>query len=99
MVNRELYVRLHDSRRLGKKNIEQIARDYTWRGRTYPEVAQSYLTRNIVFRLGSSEIDAMKLFFHQAAEIGVIDKAPPIRLALTRWTDCHATAAMLRGMQ
>jgi chorismate dehydratase len=99
VLSRELYQRLHASRRLGKKNIEQIARDYRWRGRTYPEVAQSYLTRNIVYRLGSSEIDAMKLFFRETAEIGVIDKAPLIRLALTRWTTCHDTAAMLRGTQ
>jgi len=96
VVTRDLYQRLHDSRRQGKKNIEQISRDYSWQGRSYPEIAQAYLTRNIIFRLGSSEINAMKLFFRVAAEIGVIDKAPPIRLAVTRWTECHATAAALR---
>jgi len=99
VLNRDLYQRLHDSRRRGKASIAQIARDYRWQGQSHPEIAQSYLTRNIVFRLGSSEIDAMKLFFRVAAEIGVIDKAPTIRMAFTRWTACHATAAMLRGTQ
>jgi chorismate dehydratase len=99
VVTRDLYKRLHDSRRRGKASIERIARDYTWRGRAHPEVALAYLTRNIVYRLGSSEIDAMKVFFRTAAEIGVITEVPPIRLALTRWTACHATAAVLRGTQ
>jgi len=99
VVNRDLYKRLHDSRRLGKANVERIAEEYTWNGRSYPRVAQEYLTRNIVFRLGSSEIEAMKLFLRVAAEIGVIDRAPQIKLLLTRWTTCHATAAALRGSQ
>jgi len=99
VVNRDLYKRLHDSRRLGKANIERIALDYTWQGRSHPEVARAYLTRNIVFRLGSSEINGLKLFLRMAAQIGVIDETPAIRMALTRWTECHATAAMLRGMQ
>jgi predicted solute-binding protein len=99
VVDRELYRLLHRSRRQGSANIERIAREYTWRGRSHPEVARAYLTENIAFRLGSSEIEAMRLLFHVAEEIGAIERAPRIKLALTRWTSCHAAAAVLRGAQ
>jgi chorismate dehydratase len=96
VLDRELYQRLHDARRRGLADLEQIARDYVWCGRSYSEVARNYLTDNIRFRLGSSELQAMQLFFRLAAEIGVIASPPELRMAMTRWSVCHETAARVR---
>jgi chorismate dehydratase len=93
MIDREIYEALHESKRRGKKNIGPIADDYTWRGNQYPQLSRDYLEKSIRFRLGSPELDAMREFFDAAAKIGVIENAPKPKLALTRWTTCHETAA------
>jgi predicted solute-binding protein len=97
VVDPPLYRRLHASRREGARSIREIAAQYTWHGRAYPELAETYLTHHIRFRLGSTEITAMRAFFAAAARIGLIDAKPEIRLVGERWTECHEAAA-LRGM-
>ncbi|MDH3626919.1 MAG: menaquinone biosynthesis protein [Acidobacteriota bacterium] len=94
-LNRETYRRLHDSRRKGVAAIESISNDYEFDGIRNPELAGEYLRKNIHFRLGSAEVEAMKRFFGLAADLGLIDEAPPIRLALQQSTGCHETAARL----
>jgi chorismate dehydratase len=96
VIDREIYEALHESKRRGVKTIGPIAEDYTWRGQQYPQLSKDYLEKNIRFRLGSAELDAMRKFLSAAAEIGLIDQAPEPRLALTRWTSCHETAAQLK---
>jgi len=93
VVDRDLYRKLHASRREGSREVDRIAREFEWKGRSRPEIARDYLTRNIRFRLGAPEIRAMERFFDAAARLGVIDAAPEIRFALEPWTDCHETAA------
>ena len=93
VVDREIYTLLHESRRRGSRHIEQIVEEYTWRGERYPEIALDYLTRRIRFRLGSAELQAMRRFFAAAEVLGLIDRAPEIRLALHRRTACHEAAA------
>ena len=95
-IDREIYEALHESRRRGVRAIDAIAEDYTWRGRQYPQLSKDYLRKNIRFRLGSAEIDALRAFFEGAAEIGLISQAPQPKLALTRWTSCHETAATIK---
>ena len=92
VVDQELYRALHDSRRRGSKAIDSIARDYTWHGRSYPEIVREYLTHGIRFRLGTTEIRAIELFFRLAHGLGLIERIPEIRPASERWTACHATA-------
>jgi chorismate dehydratase len=92
VMTRELYRMLHESRRLGLRNIDAIATDYRWNGAGDVELARAYLSENILFRLGAAELEAMHLFFASAAELGLIDRAPEIRMALERWTACHETA-------
>jgi len=92
-VDRTLYEALHESRRRGARALEPIAEDYTWCGGRYPQLSLDYLQKNIRFRLGSVELDAMRSFYDSAAALGLIDKAPEVRLALTRWTTCHEQAA------
>jgi len=93
VVDRTLYRSLHDSRRRGSNAIREISEEYSWNGRRDPETAQTYLTRHIRYRLGAAEVRAMKRFFEAAQKLGLIEAAPPIRLALQRWTTCHETAA------
>lgn len=95
VVDRELYGTLHDSRRLGSRSLERIAAEYTWCGRTYPEIALDYLMRRIRYRLGAAELEALALFLRGVAAAGIIAHAPPIRLALARRTDCHDAASTL----
>ncbi len=92
VMDREIYEALHESKRRGVRTIGPIAEDYTWRGRQYPQLSQDYLEKNIRFRLGSAELEAMRAFFDAAAKIELIERAPEPRLALTRWTSCHDTA-------
>ena len=96
VIDREIYEALHESKRRGVKTLGPIAEDYTWRGRQYPQLAKDYLKNNIRFRLGAAELDAMCAFFDAAVEIGLIARAPEPKLALTRWTSCHETAAQMK---
>lgn len=91
-LDREIYEALHESRRRGSAALPLIADDYSWQGQTYPQLSHDYLKRNIRFRLGSPEVDAMRDFYRSAAAIGLIDEAPEPKLALTRWTTCHENA-------
>lgn len=97
VVDRELYRRLHDARRRGKRSIEKIARDYRYRGRAYEREAREYLEEAIRYRLGNPEIDGMKRFFALAERAGVVREAPPLRRALESWSPCHDTA-VARGI-
>ena len=93
VVDRALYLVLHDARREGRREIERLAADYTWRGVSRPEIARAYLAESIRNRLGADEVRAMELFFATAARLGLVPRAPSLRLALTRFTTCHAVAA------
>ena len=95
-LDRETYRALHDSRRRGSRAIEAIAEDYRWRGTAHPKIAREYLTHNIRFRLGRDEIRAIESFFRAVESLRLIDRVPPIRLALERWSSCHETAAQSR---
>ena len=81
------------------RNIDRIAADYTWNGAHDRELARTYLRDNIVYRLGSAELESMRQFFATTAELGLIDRAPEIRLVSERWTACHETAARALGPQ
>jgi chorismate dehydratase len=84
VVDREVYEVLHASRRAGAAVLPAIAADYTWNGRQYPEIALPYLRDAMRYRLGDPEVAAMRRFLAAAAQIGVIDAAPPITLASLR---------------
>jgi len=84
VVDRELYEVLHASRRAGAAALPEIAADYTWNGRQYPDIALPYLRDAMRYRLGDLEVSAMRRFLAAAAGIGVIDAAPPIALASFR---------------
>ena len=81
VVDREVYEMLHASRRAGHAAIPAIAADYTWNGRQYPDIALPYLQEAMRYRLGDPEVAAMRRFLSAAAEVGVIDAAPPIDFA------------------
>jgi len=80
-VDRRLYRLLHASRRTGAAEIEQIAQSFSWNGRRDPELVRDYLIDHIHYRLGASEVEAMRRFFAAAAGLGLIDRAPQIRFA------------------
>jgi len=81
VVDREIYEVLHASRRAGAAALAAIAADYTWKGRQYPELALPYLRDAMRYRLGDSEVAAMRRFLAAAAALGVVDAAPPIEFA------------------
>ena len=102
VVDDEIYRILHRSRREGSARIEAIAADYTWNGESHPDVARTYLTEHILFRFGAAEVEGLRTFLGLAANHGVIERAPAIKLALKRrprWDEVAAThgALTLRG--
>jgi predicted solute-binding protein len=95
VVDQALYRLLHASRREGTRALDRIAEEFSWNGRRDPALARQYLTENIVYRFGSPELEALRLFFRVAHEHGIVERVPPLALALQRWSGCHETAAQL----
>jgi chorismate dehydratase len=89
VLDRELYVALHESRRAGGEVLAAIAEDYTWNGRRYPEIALPYLTEAMRYRFGGPELAALNRFLDTAARAGLIDAAPEIRIAQLAPTACR----------
>lgn len=106
-LDRATYKTLHESHRVGSRSINMIAEDYAWKDNRNPatpgsprreEVARQYLNDNIRYRLGTPEVRAIKLFLTFAERHGVIERAPEVRLALSKTdTECHAVAQARRA--
>jgi chorismate dehydratase len=92
-MDQPLYKRLHACRRSGKLAIPAIAREWEWDGARFPDLVETYLTKNIRTRFGSRELQGLKGFLEVAAGCGLIPSAPEIKLAFHRWTECHGKAA------
>ncbi len=92
VLDRDLYGRLHASRRRGSAALAAIAADYRWKGRRHAEIAETYLRDNIRHRLGAAEVEAVRRFFDSAARCGAIARSPGVRLAFARRTACHEAA-------
>ena len=50
---------------------------------------------HIHYRLGASEVEALRRFFAAAARLGLVDRPPEIRFALAGRTDCHEAVERL----
>jgi len=87
VVDRELYRLLHASSRHGQAQLERIALDTP-----QPDLARDYLRHNIRCRLGAPELEAMRVFFQAAVELGALPRVPGIRLAGRRLTRCDLVA-------
>jgi len=92
ILDESLHLIFHESLRLGSEAIEQIAADYTWNGRRFPELARDYLTHNIRFGLGPDELEALRLFLEAAARLGLIPAVPELRMGLERRSSRVETA-------
>lgn len=88
VVDRETYELLHASRRAGVAALPDIAADYTWNGRQYPEIALPYLRDAMRYRLGDPEVSGLRRFLALAAQRGLIDSVPP--LSLLSFRKAHA---------
>ena len=67
------------SRDHGCKNVPALAKEWAHRvGISEPEV-ESYLTRNIDYRLDQEKLDGMRLFLELATETGVLPAIRPIQ--------------------
>ena len=89
VVDRELYHVLHDSKRAAADALADIATDYTWDGRQYPEIALPYLRDTMRYRFGGPELEALDAFLAAAARVGVIDAVPAIRIMALSETACR----------
>lgn len=92
IVDRDLYVAFHDSRRMGARVIDLIAEDYTWQGRQWPAIAGPYLRENMRYRLGAAEVGAIRTFWRAAHARGIIEVPAEPRLAVFSKTACEAAA-------
>lgn len=92
VVDRDLYVAFHASRRMGGRVLDLIAEDYTWNGRQWPEISGPYLRDNMRYRLGSTEVRAIRRFWRAAHGLGLIGGPPEPRLAVFSKTACEAAA-------
>ena len=84
VVDRAVYELLHASRRAGAAALAEIAADYTWTGRQFPELALAYLKDAMRYRLGDPEVAAIRRFLAASAELGLVGAAPPIAFASFR---------------
>ena len=92
VVDRDLYVAFHASRRMGARVVDLIAEDYTWQGRQWPEISKPYLRDNMRYRLGSSEVRAIRAFWRAAHELRLLESRPEPRLGVFSKTACEAAA-------
>ncbi|HEX4823926.1 MAG TPA: menaquinone biosynthesis protein [Candidatus Polarisedimenticolaceae bacterium] len=88
-LDRDLYTALHESRRSAHAELAAIADDYTWNGRRDPETAFRYLTEAMRYRFGGPELTALNRFLASSARLGLIDRAPEIRIAAFLPTACR----------
>jgi chorismate dehydratase len=91
-LDREIYEALHASRRSGAAALAAIAVDYTWNGRRDPELAATYLSRHIFYRLGDPEVAGLRRFLAEAARLGLAQETA-FRLATFRDTPCAAAGS------
>lgn len=64
---------LEDAKRQGKRNIDEIVREYAVPRGWPAEVANQYLTRHLKFDVGAREMEAMELFWGMARRWGVLE--------------------------
>ena len=66
------------SRDEGLKHIPELAEEWSERVARAPEVVESYLRENIHYYLDRENLDGLELFFHLAAELGILPPAPDL---------------------
>lgn len=81
IVDAEIYDLLLRSLHDDPRALEEIAQSYTWNGRRYPDLSRTYLQDHLSYRLGREEMRSLATFFDDAAELGLIDRAPKLKLA------------------
>jgi len=59
-------------------NLERISAQWSERLGLTRESVREYLTRNIHYQLDPACLDGLLLYFHYAAELGLIDRAPQL---------------------
>lgn len=102
-VDRSVYRALHDARREGRRQLDWLIADAVdaWdadrtrsgRDRTRREAfLRAYLTESLRYRLGRAEVDALRVFFDEAAALGRIERAPELRFAFGEDSECHSSA-------
>jgi len=84
ILDEDLHRLFLDSYRRGAAAIDRIAAQYTWKGRSFPELARDYLTHNILFDLGPEELEGLRVFLASAARLELIPSAPELRTGLAR---------------
>lgn len=72
--------KLIEAKEKGKLLIPSIAKDYAAETRTLsPAFYAEYLTRNILYDLGDTELEGLKRFYAYGVELGLMDTVPDIR--------------------
>ncbi len=72
--------KLIEAKEKGKLLIPSIAKDYAAETRTLsPAFYAEYLTRNILYDLGDTELEGLKRFYAYGVELGLMDAVPDIR--------------------
>ena len=72
--------KLIEAKEKGKPLIPSIAKDYASETRTLsPAFYDEYLTRNILYDLGDTELEGLKRFYAYGVELGLMDVVPNIR--------------------
>lgn len=72
--------KLIEAKEKSKSFIPSIAKDYAAETRTLsPAFYAEYLTRNILYNLGDSELEGLRQFYAYGVELGLMDAVPDIR--------------------
>ncbi|MDE2832696.1 MAG: menaquinone biosynthesis protein [Gemmatimonadota bacterium] len=72
--------KLIEAKEKGKPLIPNIAKDYAAETRTLsPAFYAKYLTRNILYDLGDTELEGLRQFYAYGVELGLMDALPDIR--------------------
>ncbi len=72
--------KLIEAKEKGKPLIPNIAKDYAAETRTLsPAFYTKYLTKNILYDLGDTELEGLRQFYAYGVELGLMDALPDIR--------------------
>jgi predicted solute-binding protein len=72
--------RLDRIRRNNRGRLDEIAATHAEAGGWPPDLAASYLGRNLRYRLGTSELEAISEFWSLACRHGIIGDLRPMKL-------------------
>jgi len=72
--------RLDELRLRNRDRLDEIVRHHAGPAGWPSDLARSYLSDNLRYELGRTELDGIEAFWHRCCELGLIDRVRPMRM-------------------